>query len=76
MSYENVVIDYVGHVAVLKLNAPEVLNALSPNMVQEMSSAITDIIGSDARCLLITGEGRAFCAGANRSCCGPQTQCA
>ncbi len=30
MSYENVAIDYVGHVAVLKLNAPEVLNALSP----------------------------------------------
>lgn len=65
MSYENVAIDYVGHVAVLKLNAPEVLNALSPPMVQEMSSAITDIIRSDARCLLITGEGRAFCAGAN-----------
>jgi len=65
MSYENVAIDYIDHVAILKLNAPEVLNALSPNMVQELSSAITDIIRSDARCLLITGEGRAFCAGAN-----------
>jgi enoyl-CoA hydratase/carnithine racemase len=34
MSYENVAIDYIDHVAILKLNAPEVLNALSPNMVQ------------------------------------------
>ena len=65
MSYENIAIDYIDHVAILKLNAPEVLNALSPDMVQELSSAITDIIQSDARCLLITGEGRAFCAGAS-----------
>ena len=65
MPYENIVVDYIDHVAILKLNAPEVLNALSPMMVQEMSSAITNIIQSHARCLLITGEGRAFCAGAN-----------
>ena len=71
MPYENIVVDYIDHVAILKLNAPEVLNALSPVMVQEMSSAITDILQSDARCLLITGEGRAFCAGANLQAGGP-----
>ena len=65
MSYKNIAIEYVDRVAILKLNAPEVLNALSPDMVQEMSAAITDILQSDARCLLMTGEGRAFCAGAN-----------
>jgi len=65
MNYKNILVDYQDRVAVLTLNAPEVLNALSKEMVQELSSAITDIIQSDARCLLITGQGRAFSAGAN-----------
>jgi 2-(1,2-epoxy-1,2-dihydrophenyl)acetyl-CoA isomerase len=65
MTYNNIIVDHVGKVAVLKLNAPEFLNALSPDMVQEMSHAISAITGSDARCLLLTGEGRGFCAGAN-----------
>ena len=65
MSYENISVEHIDRVAVLKLDAPEVLNALSPDMVQELSNAVTDIINSDARCLLITGAGRAFCAGAN-----------
>ena len=65
MIYKNIAIDYVDHIAILKLNAPEVLNALSPDMVQELSAAISEIIESDARCLLMTGKGRAFCAGAN-----------
>ncbi|MBL6688912.1 MAG: enoyl-CoA hydratase/isomerase [Pseudomonadales bacterium] len=65
MDYKNIQLDYVGRVAVLKLNAPEVLNALSADMVSEISHAVTAVTKSDARCLLMTGEGRAFCAGAN-----------
>lgn len=60
-----VVVERVGRVAVVKLNAPKVLNALSGSMVQELSAAVSEVIESDARCLLMTGEGRAFCAGAN-----------
>ncbi len=65
MAYKNVIVEHIGKVAVLKLNAPEVLNALSAEMVQEVSAAISEITASDARCLLMTGEGRAFSAGAN-----------
>lgn len=65
MDYKNIDLDYVDRVAVLKLNAPEVLNALSGEMVTELSHAVTEVTRSEARCLLITGEGRAFCAGAN-----------
>ncbi len=65
MDYKNIQLDYVDRVAVLKLSAPEVLNALSSEMVTELSHAITEVTKSDARCLLMTGEGRAFCAGAN-----------
>lgn len=65
MSYENILVERVDRVAVVKLNAPQFLNALSSVMVQELNAAISDVIASDARCLLMTGEGRAFCAGAN-----------
>ncbi len=65
MEYKNIVVEHVGKVGIVKLNAPEVLNALSAEMVQELSQAVTDVIRSDARCLMLTGEGRAFCAGAN-----------
>jgi len=65
MSYENVILDYHGKVAVLKLNAPQYLNALSATMVQEINAAVMAAEKSDARCLLMTGEGRAFSAGAN-----------
>ena len=65
MKYKNINLDHVEKVALLKLNAPDVLNALSSDMVTELSGAITEVTQSDARCLLLTGEGRAFCAGAN-----------
>ncbi|MCB1693928.1 MAG: enoyl-CoA hydratase/isomerase family protein [Pseudomonadales bacterium] len=65
MSYDNVVVERVDRVAIVKLNAPQFLNALSGAMVQELNAAILDVIASDARCLVLTGEGRAFCAGAN-----------
>ena len=65
MEYKNVILQQVGKVAVLKLNAPEVLNALTLDMVAELSHAVSAIQRGDARCLLLTGEGRGFCAGAN-----------
>ena len=55
------------NVAVLTLNDPERLNALSLEMLIEIHEQIK-LINADktsARCLVITGEGRGFCAGAN-----------
>ncbi len=65
MDYENIIVERNGNVAIVRLNAPEVLNALSSDMVAELHHAVVGIIASDARCLLLTGEGRAFSAGAN-----------
>jgi len=65
MEYKNIVVEYIDNVGMIKLNAPEVLNALSASMVTELSHAVSSVAASDARCLLLTGEGRAFCAGAN-----------
>jgi methylglutaconyl-CoA hydratase len=54
-----------GRAAWITLNSPENRNALSPGLTSElhghMRAAIDD---STARCIVITGTGRAFCAGA------------
>lgn len=52
--------------AVITLNRPEALNALSFAIIEELGAAFDDVATTDARALLITGGGdRAFCAGAD-----------
>ena len=55
------------NIAVLTLNDPDRLNALSMEMVSELHKNIKKINNGEieARCLVITGAGRGFCAGAN-----------
>ena len=62
MAYETILVEQVGAVFRLTLNRPDVLNAISPLMLKELDSALTDL-PNDAGCLLITGNGRAFCSG-------------
>lgn len=67
MDYQRILLDYKDNVAVLTLNHPEVLNAIGPRMNLEIKDALK-YLGSPentARCLLITGAGRGFSAGAN-----------
>lgn len=52
--------------ALITLNRPEALNALSFQIVRDIGTAIDEVSASDARALLITGAGdKAFCAGAD-----------
>lgn len=52
--------------ALVTLNRPQALNALSFAILDELAAAFDDVAASDARVLLITGAGdRAFCAGAD-----------
>jgi len=52
--------------AVLTLNRPEALNALSMGIIREIGQALDEVGQSSARVLLITGAGnKAFCAGAD-----------
>jgi 2-(1,2-epoxy-1,2-dihydrophenyl)acetyl-CoA isomerase len=69
MAYQRVRLELENHVAVLKFNHPEVLNAVSGLMLDDLAQALLEIAarGRAARCLLLTGEGRAFCSGANLS---------
>jgi enoyl-CoA hydratase/carnithine racemase len=64
MDYREIIVDKKDRVTTITLNRPEVLNALSPNMIQELHKAIKDI-ATDRECgvLVVKGAGRAFSAG-------------
>jgi enoyl-CoA hydratase/carnithine racemase len=65
MSYVDLVYKKDEHVATITLNRPDVLNALSHNLMQELSSALDEVqADKEVRCLIITGAGdRAFSVG-------------
>jgi 2-(1,2-epoxy-1,2-dihydrophenyl)acetyl-CoA isomerase len=53
-----------GRIATITLNRPEALNALDLALVQALRDAATSLAGDDTvRCVVLTGAGRAFCAG-------------
>ena len=61
--YQTIIAEKTGDVLTITLNRPDRLNAASLEMAQELSSALYDLQG--ARCVMITGAGRAFCSGAD-----------
>lgn len=65
-TYNAIEFDKQGGVAVLTLHRPAALNAMTVEMTDEIMDALTAIEHDPAiRCLLLTGAGRAFCAGAD-----------
>jgi 2-(1,2-epoxy-1,2-dihydrophenyl)acetyl-CoA isomerase len=66
MTYEQILYERTGRVACITLNRPEALNATTSQMNAELQDAFR-IAGADADvgCVVITGAGRAFCAGAD-----------
>ena len=69
MDFERVKLELHGAVGVLKLNHPEVMNAVGPEMLKGLMGAMSHVEkpANGLRALIMTGEGRAFCAGANLS---------
>jgi len=69
MQYQRIKIEFKNSIALLTLNHPEALNAVSLQMIRELNRVMDEIEdpANGARCLLITGAGRGFCAGANLS---------
>ena len=63
MSYEMIRAERTGDVLVITLNRPDRLNAAPPELFDEISAALDNLDG--ARAVMITGEGRAFCSGAD-----------
>ncbi|MEM9551612.1 MAG: enoyl-CoA hydratase-related protein [Pseudomonadota bacterium] len=62
MNYETLTFDVTDGVALITLNRPDKMNALTTQMRAELAYAVTKG-GKTARVLVVTGAGRAFCSG-------------
>ena len=66
MNYETILYDLTDGIAEIRLNRPQRLNAVTQQLYDELNDALTRAeADGDARVVLITGEGRAFCVGAD-----------
>jgi len=63
MSFETIKYSLNGNAATITFDRPEALNALSLQLCIDLHSAIEKAIGDQARAVILTGEGRAFCSG-------------
>ena len=66
MAYENLTYEQRGHVALVTLNRPEKLNALNHDLQEETRAVCAAVEADDEiRVMIVTGEGRGFCSGAD-----------
>lgn len=66
MEPKELILEKEGHVAVLTLNRPDKMNAISLNMRVDLPLALQQVQeDDDLRALIITGAGRGFCSGAD-----------
>jgi enoyl-CoA hydratase/carnithine racemase len=66
MSYQHILYDVEARIAVITLNRPDRMNAWTPTMEREVRAAMeTAAEDLGVRAIVLTGAGRAFCAGAD-----------
>jgi 2-(1,2-epoxy-1,2-dihydrophenyl)acetyl-CoA isomerase len=63
MAFETVKYELNESVAIITMNRPEALNALSLQLTKDLRAAFEQAISDKARAVVLTGEGRAFCSG-------------
>lgn len=63
MVYETLKLATENNVALITLNRPEKRNAITPQLMEELHAALDEIEAGPARAAILTGAGKAFCAG-------------
>lgn len=63
MNLETVTYDLTDGIATVTMNRPDALNALSQQLTSDLDRAFRQVILDDARAVIFTGNGRAFCSG-------------
>ncbi|MEP3051360.1 MAG: enoyl-CoA hydratase-related protein [Erythrobacter sp.] len=73
--YETIKVEREGPLLVITLNRPDRLNAMPPQMADELGAAFYDLGTGEnaARAVLITGEGKGFCSGADLAARGDRS---
>jgi len=68
MQYKNILVEKRDGIAIITFNRPEKLNAVSLEMRSEFLDALDELeVDDEVRVVIVTGTGRAFCAGADIS---------
>jgi enoyl-CoA hydratase len=68
MAYETLIVEVSDHVATIKLNRPDALNALNSQMLGELATCLKKKEEDEkVRCIILTGSDKAFAAGADIS---------
>ena len=66
MAFKTIIVEIDDHVALIKLNRPEALNALNAQLMDELSKAVAEAERNEkVRCIILTGSEKAFAAGAD-----------
>jgi methylglutaconyl-CoA hydratase len=63
MNYTSIQVGFDARMATITLNRPEKRNALSFRLIEELMAALDEVEKSEAQVLILTGSGKAFCAG-------------
>ncbi len=63
MIHNTLELAYEDRVAIITLNRPEKRNAISSELVEELMEALAEVESSPAQVMIMTGAGKAFCAG-------------
>src|SRR6195256_6729990 len=61
--YSTLTLEFSGEIAKITLNRPDKRNAISTQMIAELQTALDTIEKSHSRVVVVTGAGKAFCAG-------------
>jgi enoyl-CoA hydratase len=66
MAFETIIVEVEDHVALIKLNRPDALNALNSELLTELAQALKEADANEkVRCIVLTGSEKAFAAGAD-----------
>jgi enoyl-CoA hydratase/carnithine racemase len=73
MAYETIIYQAGGGIGRITLNRPQAMNALTPAMLKELKTAVLAAgKDDDVKVIVLTGAGRAFCAGVDLKALGDQ----
>ncbi|SPJ24619.1 enoyl-CoA hydratase [Palleronia abyssalis] len=66
MAFKTIVVEIEDHIALIRLNRPDALNALNSTLLKELAQAVSDASANEkVRCIVLTGSEKAFAAGAD-----------
>ena len=63
MDYKTLLVAHDSSIATITLNRPDKRNAISYEVIEELSAVLDEVANSSARVLILTGSGKAFCSG-------------